>query len=102
MSATPAPSLARRPSSRGWARIAAGALACALAPLVPLLANVPRSSWLISVGPQTAVVLGLLTLWATRRSRDRRPRLLAGVALAVVAVEVLLFVAWGLALLYGS
>ena len=49
-----------------------------------------------------AIPLAGITLWAARRSRGRRERLLARLALAAMGAWVLLFIAWGLALRYGS
>ena len=48
-----------------------------------------------------ALVVAVAALIGARGQEARRQRLMAGVALAIVALWALLFVAWGLALLYG-
>lgn len=84
-----------------WVSITAGgALVCALAPLLPLLSIAPWSTAFVNA-PLAALLLTAVTLLATRRRQARWPKLLARLALAVVAVWTLLFVAFGLALAFG-
>jgi hypothetical protein len=101
MSATPTapvPGVARP----RWVAITAGAaLACALTPLLPLLSITAWSSQIL-FPPYAAVPLAVATLWATPRSGGRRERLLAKLALGVMCLWAVMFVAWGLALRYGS
>lgn len=102
MDATPTQSLHTGRAGRSWVAIAAGgALACALAPLLPLLSIVPWSS-LIMLGPYAAIVLAIVTLRATRdRPAPRGQGLMVDLALAILFLWMLLFVAWGLALRYA-
>ena len=101
MSTTPTQALSSRPLPGRWARISgAGAVACALSPLLQLLSIAPWSRT-ISWGPIAAIVLASTTLWATRRSRARRPRQMAGLAIAIVCTWVLLLFMLALELRYG-
>jgi hypothetical protein len=88
--------------TRRWISItAAGALACALTPLLPLLSLAPWE--VVTVTPYVAVILATVTLVATRgREGMRAERALAVAALATLAMWVGLFVLMCLALLYGS
>jgi hypothetical protein len=98
---TPAQLLSGTSARRTWVPIAAGgALACALAPVPWLLSIIPGSS-AIANAPAVALVLAVAALIGARGQEARRQRLMAGIALGIVAVWALLFVAWGLALLYG-
>ena len=101
MNTTPAQSLSGTSVRRTWVSIAAAAaLACALSPLLPMLSIVPWSS-AIANAPAVALVLAVAALIGARGQEARRQRLMAGVALGIVALWALLFVALGLALLYG-
>jgi len=102
VNAIPAQSLPDRRAGRRWISIAAGgAVACALAPLLPLLSIVSWSS-LITLGPYAAIVLAIVALRATRhRPVSRRQGLMVDLALAILCLWMLLFVVWGLALLYA-
>jgi TctA family transporter len=88
--------------ARRWVSIAAaGALACALSPLLPLLSIAPWE--VVTVTPYVAVVLAAVTLVATRAGEDARPqRAMAIAALAALAVWVGLFVLMCVELLYGG
>ena len=101
MNATPAQPSHDRPGRR-WVSIAAGgALTCALVPLLALLSIVPWSS-LITLGPYAAIILTIVALRATRhRPVPRGQGLMVDLALAVLCLWMLLFVVWGLALLYA-
>jgi hypothetical protein len=65
-----------------------------------MLSIVPWSST-IANAPAVALVLAVAALIGARGQEARRQRLMAGVALRIVAVWAALFVALGLALLYG-
>jgi len=101
MSTTPEAPPARVARPRWVSITAAAALACALSPLLPML-SITAWSAATTFAIYAAIPLAGITLWAARRSGGRRERLLARLALATMGVWVLLFIAWGLALRYGS
>lgn len=88
--------------ARRWISFAAaGALACALSPILPLLSLAPWE--VVTVTPYVAVILATVTLVATRgRTGVRGERTMAVAALAALAAWVGLFVLMCLALLYGG
>jgi hypothetical protein len=86
---------------RGISIAAAGALACALTPLLALLSLAPWE--VVTVTPYVAVILATVTLVATRgREGMRGERAMAIAALATLAMWVGLFVLMCAALLYGG
>lgn len=96
MSTSPTPTLDR--SGPHWtAYAAAGAVACALLPVIPLLWAVPHSAPLVD-GPYVSIVLGVAVLVATRRSHPGPTRPMAWTALAATGGWILLVAAFGLAL----
>ncbi|MGH3073688.1 MAG: hypothetical protein ACRDQC_02100, partial [Gaiellales bacterium] len=71
MNTTPAQSLSGHSVRRTWVSIAAGgALACALAPLLPMLSIVPWSS-AIANAPTVALVLAVAALIGARGQEAR-------------------------------
>ena len=100
MNTSPAQSLPSGSSGPGLVSVVAGiALACALAPALPLLSIVSTWSALFLAGPYVALVLAVATLVATRRREAGRARLMAWLAIAATIGWVLLLIALGLALL---
>ena len=78
---------------------AAAAVACAVSPAPALLGIGPTA--IVSLGPVAAVALSVVT-FATTRDRDARSRqAMAGAALAVVLVWVLLFAIFAVELYDG-
>ncbi|HSD01518.1 MAG TPA: hypothetical protein VLB81_04070 [Gaiellales bacterium] len=78
---------------------AGAALACAVSPVPALLGIGPTA--VISLGPMAAIALSVTT-FATTRGRDARSRrAVAGAALAVVIVWLLLFAVFAIELLHG-
>ena len=78
--------------------VAGVALACALAPVLPLLSIVSTWSALFLAGPYVALVLAVATLVATHRRQGGHARLMAWLAIAAIIGWVLLLIAFGLAL----
>ncbi len=100
MSTSPAQSLPSGSSGPGRVSVVAGiALACALAPVLPLLSIVSTWSALFLAGPYVALVLAVATLVATHRREAGHARLMAWLAIAVTIGWVLMLIALGLALL---
>jgi hypothetical protein len=100
MNATPARSHLSDADGNRWVSIAAiGALACALSPILPLLSIVP---WpvVINGALPVAIVLTAVALWTTRVGPTRLRRT-AVAALVTLVIWLLMYIGWGLALLYG-
>jgi hypothetical protein len=76
------------------------ALACALAPVVPLLWSLPWSAPFID-GPYLSVILGIAVLVGTHRRSAGHARSMAVTALAATGGWMLLLAAFGLALRFG-
>jgi hypothetical protein len=91
----------RRSDLPRWSELtSATALACALSPILGFVGIVPSA--IITLGPMAAIVLSATTFATTRRRDVRSERAIAGAALAVVVVWVLLFAVFALELLYGG
>ena len=86
---------------RRWVAAAAfGGLACALSPVLPLLAIVSWSAVLNGTFPAGIVLTGV-ALWTTRGRPLHPLRLVAAAALMALVTWVLMFVGVLLALLYA-
>jgi hypothetical protein len=100
MNATPTHSLHGPSRAPRWSELTGGAaLACAFSPILALFGIGPTA--IITLGPMAAVALAVVT-FATTRGRDARSRqAMAGAALAVVAVWILLFAMFAIEMFYG-
>ena len=102
MNTSPTQSLPSGSAGPGWVSVVAGiAVACALAPALPLLSIVTTASAVFINGPYVALVLAVAVLVAAHRRPAGHARLMAWAAVAIVCGWVLLLVAFGLALLYA-
>ncbi len=90
----------RRSEPPRWSELASGtALVCALSPILGFLGIVPTA--IITLGPMAATALSATTFATTRRRDARSARAMAGAALAVVVVWVLLFAMFAIELFYA-
>jgi hypothetical protein len=90
----------RRSELPRWSELTSGtALVCALSPILGFLGIVPSA--VITLGPMAAVVLSATTFATTRRRDARSERAMAGAAIAVVIVWMLLFAVFAVELLYA-
>jgi hypothetical protein len=101
MNATPTGSDLVETVGRRWIAVAAfGGLACALAPILPLLSILSWAAVFNGTFPAGIVLTGV-ALWATRGRPAHPLRLVAVAALLVLVTWALMFVALLVALVYG-